>query len=72
MGTAGHEDDDDQQSGDGGQVSELAQGGGSPEPISSGDSVAGQPEQESGAVEEGTQGPDAVPDDPTGEHPHKP
>jgi hypothetical protein len=53
-----------------GQVSELAQG--APEPISSGDSVAGQPDDESGEVDEGAQGPNAIPDDPTGEHPHKP
>ena len=57
-------------SSDGGQVSELAQD--KPEPISSGDSVAGQPEQESGDVDEGAQGPDAIPHDPTGKHPHKP
>jgi hypothetical protein len=53
-----------------GQVSELAQD--APEPISSGDSVAGQPGEESGDVDEGAQGPNAIPDDPTGEHPHKP
>lgn len=53
-----------------GQVSELAQD--VPQEISAGDSVAGQPEQESGAVEEGTQGPNNIPDDPTGQHPHKP
>jgi hypothetical protein len=51
-----------------GQVSELAQD--APEPISSGDSVAGQPNEEH--VDEGAQGPDAIPDDPTGEHPHTP
>jgi hypothetical protein len=59
-----HDKDED------GQVSELAQD--APEPISAGDSVAGQPEQESGEVEEGTQGPNNIPDDPTGKHPHKP
>lgn len=53
-----------------GQVSELAQE--APEPISEGDSVAGQPEQESGSPDEGAQGPDAIPDDPTGKHPHRP
>lgn len=53
-----------------GQVSELAQD--APEPISSGDSVAGQPGEESGDVDEGAQGPNAIPDDPTGEHPHEP
>ena len=59
-------------SNEGGQVSELAPEGDEPEPISAGDSVAGQPDQESGEVEEGTQGPNAIPDDPTGEHPHQP
>ena len=43
-----------------------------PEEISSGDSVAGQPDPHPGEVDEGAQGPNAVPDDPTGEHPHKP
>lgn len=61
-----HDDEQD------GQVSELAAGGGEPEPISAGDSVAGQPDDESGEVQEGTQGPNAIPDDPTGEHPHQP
>ncbi|GAA1435021.1 hypothetical protein GCM10009641_30000 [Mycobacterium cookii] len=61
-----HDDEQD------GQVSELAAAGGEPEPISSGDSVAGQPDDESGDVQEGAQGPNAIPDDPTGEHPHKP
>lgn len=54
-----------------GQVSELAAAGGQPEPISAEDSVAGQPEGESGEVQEGAQGPNAVPDDETGEHPHQ-
>ncbi|CAM3541692.1 hypothetical protein [Nocardioides zeicaulis] len=58
------------QDGQEGQVSALAQD--APEPISSGDSVAGQPEEESGEVDEGAQGPNAIPDDPTGKHPHKP
>ncbi|QSR30289.1 hypothetical protein CFI00_07190 [Nocardioides sp. S5] len=58
------------QDGNEGQVSETASEFG--EPISSGDSVAGQPGQESGEVDEGAQGPNAIPDDPTGEHPHKP
>lgn len=53
-----------------GQVSEMAAD--APEPISSGDSVAGQPDPQPGEVDEGTQGPNAIPDDPTGEHPHKP
>lgn len=64
--TEDQEDREDQ----GGQVSELAEAGGAPQPISAGDSVAGQPDQESGEVEEGTQGPNAIPDDPTGKHPH--
>ena len=59
--------DDSQQ---GGQVSELAPEGDTPDPISSGDSVAGQPDQESGQVQEGAQGPNAIPEDETGEHPH--
>ena len=58
------------QDGNEGQVSETASEFG--EQISSGDSVAGQPGQESGEVDEGAQGPNAIPDDPTGEHPHKP
>lgn len=52
-----------------GQVSELAQD--APEPISSGDSVAGQPGDAPGEVDEGRQGPNAIPDDPTGRHPHE-
>ena len=55
-----------------GQVSELAPEGDEPDEISAGDSVAGQPDPHPGEVEEGAQGPDAIPDDPTGEHPHKP
>jgi hypothetical protein len=42
---------------DEGQVSEV--GGLGAEPISDGDSVAGQPEGESGRVDEGPTGPDA-------------
>lgn len=61
------EHDDPQQ---GGQVSELAPEGDTPPPISSGDSVAGQPDQESGEVQEGAQGPNAIPEDESGEHPH--
>lgn len=57
-----HDKDDE------GQVSELAQD--EPEEISAGDSVAAQPGQQPGEVEEGSQGPNAIPDDPTGEHPH--
>jgi hypothetical protein len=53
-----------------GQVSETTSEFG--EEISSGDSVAGQPSDESGDVDEGAQGPNAVPDDPTGKHPHRP
>jgi hypothetical protein len=53
-----------------GQVSEMVPD--APEPISSGDSVAGQPDPHPGEVDEGAQGPNAVPDDPTGEHPHNP
>jgi hypothetical protein len=58
------------QGGQEGQVSETASEFG--EPISSGDSVAGQPDPHPGDVDEGTQGPNAIPDDPTGEHPHEP
>ena len=70
-------DADDQQDqptdrdGNAGQVSEVAAGGGGPEPISAGDSVAGQPDQESGEVQEGAQGPNAIPEDETDEHPHQ-
>ena len=59
-------------SNEGGQVSELAPDGDEPEEISSGDSVAGQPSDESGEVQEGAQGPNAIPDDETGEHSHEP
>ncbi len=55
-----------------GQVSELAPDGDGPDEISAGDSVAGQPDQDGGEVQEGAQGPNAIPDDPTGEHPHQP
>lgn len=58
------------QDGNEGQVSETASEFG--EPISSGDSVAGQPDPHPGEVDEGPQGPDAIPDDPTGKQPHKP
>jgi hypothetical protein len=64
--TSEHTDDSQQ----GGQVSELAPQGDTPPPISSGDSVAGQPDQQSGDVQEGAQGPNAIPEDETGEHPH--
>jgi hypothetical protein len=55
---------------EGGQVSELVPD--EPEEISAGDSVAGQPDDESGEVQEGAQGPNAIPEDETGTHPHKP
>ncbi|PKH39033.1 hypothetical protein SAMN05192575_103273 [Nocardioides alpinus] len=57
--------------GNAGQVSEVAAGGSGPEAVSAGDSVAGQPDQESGEVQEGAQGPNAIPEDETGEHPHQ-
>ena len=44
-----------------GQVSELAPEGDEPTPISPGDSVAAQPDGESGDTQEGTQGPHAAP-----------
>ena len=66
MGDAKQDDQADEQ---GGQVSELAAEG-EPDLISAGDSVAVQPDAESGEVQEGAQGPDAVPEDETGEHPH--
>jgi hypothetical protein len=44
-----------------GQVSELAPEGDEPTPISPGDSVAAQPDGESGETQEGTQGPNASP-----------
>lgn len=66
MGTTPNDDDVREEPG---QVSELAAEG-EPDPISAGDSVAGQPDAESGEVQEGAQGPDAVPEDETGEHPH--
>ena len=69
MSPAPGQDTDDQQDG---QVSELVPDGDQPDEISSGDSVAGQPDPHPGAVDEGAQGPNAIPDDPTGEHPPKP
>lgn len=62
-----HDQPDEQE----GQVSELAVAGGEPEPISAGDSAAGQPDDESGDVQEGAQGPNAIPHDETDEHPHR-
>lgn len=59
------------QDGRAGQVSEVAAGGDGPAPISAGDSVAGQPDQESGEVQEGAQGPNAIPEDETDQHPHR-
>ena len=64
-------DEKDDASSEGGQVSELAVAGGEPDPISAGDSAAGQPDDESGDVQEGAQGPNAIPDDETDEHPHE-
>ena len=52
-------DQDDRPDEQEGQVSELAPEGDEPEPISPGDSVAAQPDGESGTTQEGTQGPDA-------------
>ena len=70
MDNTDEQDPKTDQDGNEGQVSETASEFG--EPISSGDSVAGQPVPHPGEVDEGPQGPDAIPDDPTGEHPHKP
>jgi hypothetical protein len=64
-----HHDEKDDESREG-QVSEMVPDGDVPEPISPGDSVAAQPDGESGEAQEGTQGPNAIPDDPTGDHPH--
>lgn len=64
-------DHDDKPAEQDGQVSELAVAGGEPEPISSGDSVAGQPSEESGDTQEGATGPNAIPEDETDEHPHR-
>lgn len=64
-------DHDDQPAEQDGQVSELAVAGGEPEEISSGDSVAGQPSDESGDTQEGATGPNAIPEDETDEHPHQ-
>lgn len=49
------------QDGNEGQVSELAPDGDEPTPISPGDSVAAQPDGESGETQEGNQGPNAAP-----------
>lgn len=65
-----HDEKQHDASSEGGQVSELAVAGGEPKAISSEDSVAGQPDGESGEVQEGTQGPNAIPEDETDEHPH--
>ena len=63
---------DDQKSTDEpeGQVSEMAVAGSEPTEISAGDSVAAQPSSESGETQEGAQGPNAIPEDETDEHPH--
>ena len=53
-----------------GQVSELAVAGGTPDVISPGDAVAGSPEGESGDVQEGAAGPNAIPVDETHQHDH--
>lgn len=53
-----------------GQVSELAVAGEEPDVISPGDAVAGSPEGESGNVQEGAAGPNAIPVDETHEHSH--
>ena len=53
-----------------GQVSELAVAGEKPDVISPGDAVAGSPEGESGSVQEGAAGPNAIPVDETREHSH--
>jgi hypothetical protein len=66
-----HDDEHDSTSSEGGQVSELAVAGSAPQAVSAGDSVAGQPDQESGEVQEGAQGPNAIPEDETDEHPHR-
>lgn len=54
-----------------GQVSELAVAGDEPAAISPGDAVAGAPDGESGDVQEGAAGPNAIPEDETAEHPHE-
>ena len=54
-----------------GQVSELAVAGEEPDVISPGDAVAGSPEGESGNVQEGAAGPNAIPVDETHEHSHE-
>jgi len=53
-----------------GQVSELAVAGDEPDVISPGDAVAGSPGGESGKVQEGAAGPNAIPVDETHEHTH--
>ena len=53
-----------------GQVSELAVAGEEPDVISPGDAVAGSPEGESGDVQEGSAGPNAIPVDETHKHAH--
>ena len=63
-----HTPDDRDQSD--GQVSELAVAGEEPDVISPGDAVAGSPEGESGKVQEGAAGPNAIPVDETQEHTH--
>lgn len=59
--THDHDSSQEQSQEQDGQVSELAPEGEEPTPISPGDSVAAQPEGESGDTQEGTQGPNAAP-----------
>lgn len=59
--THDHDSSQEQSQEQDGQVSELAPEGDEPTPISPGDSVAAQPEGESGDTQEGTQGPNAAP-----------
>jgi hypothetical protein len=57
-------DDDQQRSDEGGQVSEVSGMGKAGEPVLPGDSVAGQPDADSGRADEGPTGPDAPTYDP--------
>ena len=57
---------------DEGQVSEVSGLGGAGGAVSDGDAVSGQPEGESGKVDDGPTGPDAVTNDPEQDrHPDK-
>lgn len=53
-----HREDDEQQSAEGGQVSEVSGMEGDPGPIQPADATAGSPDPD---VQEGTAGPDATP-----------